>query len=55
MGARGHNVIGFHWVPVTKAQTVAGEMAQQLRASDPITNGCEPPCGCWALNSEPVE
>ena len=21
------------------------------RASDPITDGCEPPCGCWELNS----
>jgi hypothetical protein len=24
-------------------------------ASDPITDGCEPPCGCWDLNSEPLE
>jgi hypothetical protein len=23
----------------------------QKRASDPITDGCEPPCGCWELNS----
>jgi len=22
-----------------------------LRTSDPITDGCEPPCGCWDLNS----
>ena len=22
---------------------------------DPITDGCEPPCGCWELNSEPLE
>jgi hypothetical protein len=21
----------------------------------PITDGCEPPCGCWDLNSEPLE
>jgi hypothetical protein len=27
----------------------------QKRASDPITDGCEPPCGCWDLNSEPLE
>jgi hypothetical protein len=27
----------------------------QKRASDPITNGCEPPCGCWDLNSGPLE
>ena len=25
------------------------------RASDPNTDGCEPPCGCWELNSEPLE
>ena len=23
--------------------------------SDPITDGCEPPCGCWELNSGPPE
>jgi hypothetical protein len=23
--------------------------------SDPITDGCEPPCGCWDLNSGPLE
>ena len=27
----------------------------QKRASDPITDGCEPSCGCWELNSGPVE
>jgi hypothetical protein len=27
----------------------------QKRASDPITDGCEPPCGCWDLNSGPLE
>jgi len=27
----------------------------QRRASDPITDGCEPPCGCWDLNSRPLE
>ena len=21
------------------------------RASDPFTDGCEPPCGCWEFNS----
>jgi len=29
--------------------------AGQKRASDPITDGCEPPCGCWELNSGPLE
>jgi hypothetical protein len=37
----------------------AGVMAQWLRAlkgaSDLITDGCEPPCGCWELNSGPLE
>jgi len=23
--------------------------------SDLITDGCEPPCGCWELNSGPLE
>jgi hypothetical protein len=23
--------------------------------SDLITDGCEPPCGCWDLNSGPLE
>ena len=27
----------------------------QVRSWDPITDGCEPPCGCWKLNSEPLE
>jgi hypothetical protein len=27
----------------------------QKRASDPTTDGCEPPCGGWDLNSGPVE
>ena len=29
--------------------------AHQKRASDLITDGCEPPCGCWDLNSGPLE
>ena len=27
----------------------------QKRTSDPITDGCETPCGCWELNSGPLE
>ena len=27
----------------------------QKRTSDPITDGCEPPCGGWDLNSGPLE
>jgi hypothetical protein len=29
--------------------------AYQKRALNPITDGCEPPCGCWELNSRPLE
>ena len=29
--------------------------AGQKRASDLITYGCEPPCGCWELNSGSLE
>jgi hypothetical protein len=29
--------------------------AYQKRAPDPITDDCESPCGCWKLNSEPLE
>ena len=27
----------------------------QKRAPDPITDGCEPPSGCWELNSGSLE
>ena len=27
----------------------------QQRVSDPITDGCKPPCGCWDLNSGPLK
>ena len=27
----------------------------QKRASEPITDGCEPPCSCWELNSGSLE
>ena len=29
--------------------------AGQKRAPDLITDGCEPPCSCWELNSGPLE
>jgi hypothetical protein len=28
---------------------------RQKRASDPITDGYDPSCGCWELNSGPLE
>jgi hypothetical protein len=27
----------------------------QKRASDSSIDGCEPPCGCWELDSGPLE
>ena len=27
----------------------------QKRGLDPVTDGCKPPCGCWELNSGPLE
>ena len=27
----------------------------QKKESDLLTDGCEPPCGCWDLNSGPSE
>ena len=29
--------------------------APEEMASDLITDGCESPCGCWELNSGPLE
>jgi hypothetical protein len=37
------------WVHCSCLQT------HQNRASEPITDGCEPLCGCWELNSGPLE
>jgi hypothetical protein len=39
----------FMWLHCSCLQT------HQKRASDPITDGCEPPCGCRELNSVPLE
>jgi hypothetical protein len=39
----------FIWIHCSCLQT------HQKRASDPITDGYEPPCGCWELNSGPLE
>jgi hypothetical protein len=31
------------------------DVFRHQKASDPIIDGCEPPCGCWELNSGPLE
>lgn len=33
----------------------AGTPAGQKGVSDPTIDGCEPPSGCWELNSDPLE
>ena len=35
--------------------TRRGHQIPLQRASDPFTDGCELPCGCWELNSGPLE
>ena len=29
--------------------------SEEERALDPITDGCQPPCGCWELNTGLLE
>ena len=41
--------IYYIWAHCSCLQTL------QKRASDLIRDGCEPPCGCWDLNSGPSE
>ena len=35
--------------------SVAYTSACLKRASNSPIDGCEPPCGCWELNSRPLE
>jgi hypothetical protein len=35
--------------------TVAVVRHSRRRHRIPFTGGCEPPCGCWELNSGPLE
>nr|CDQ06490.1 Bm8147 [Brugia malayi] len=49
-----------HWderhTPLCPAKvTLNMSLACQKRASDPSIDGYESPCGCWELNSEPLE
>ena len=37
------------------AYTVIVFRHTRRRHTDPITDGCEPPCGCWELYSGPLE
>jgi hypothetical protein len=42
---------GFLFLFIICKYTVA--VTHQKRESDLVTDGCEPPCGCWDLNSGP--
>jgi hypothetical protein len=46
--------IHTHIYIIYRSALSAYTLACQKRASDPL-NGCEPPCGCWELNSRPLE
>jgi hypothetical protein len=35
--------------------TLSLSSEHQKKTSDPISDGCEPPCRCWDLNSGPQE
>ena len=45
----------FIYLFVICKYTVVCLQTLQKRASDFVTDGCEPPCGCWDLNSGPLE
>jgi hypothetical protein len=46
---------GFCFVLINLFYLYEYTVAVFKRASDSITDGCEPPCGCWELNSGPLE
>jgi hypothetical protein len=43
------------WLLGIEIKTVAVLRQHQKRVSDLIMDCCEPPCGCWDLNSGPLE
>jgi hypothetical protein len=45
----------FYYFYFTYMSTLSLSQIHQKAALDPITDGCEPPCGCWELNSGPLE
>jgi hypothetical protein len=44
-----YSIVYIYFIYVSTLRT------HQKNASDPITDGCKLPCGCWELNSEPLE
>ena len=47
--------IVYMFVSVWACTRVCSNWSGQKRALYPITDGCEQPCGCWELNSGPLE
>jgi hypothetical protein len=46
----------WHWKRERQRQTERErDRERDIKALDPITDSCEPPCGCWDLNSGPLE
>jgi hypothetical protein len=42
------------FIIIHKYTVAVFSQTHQKRASDLITDGCKPPCGCWDLNSGPL-
>ena len=45
----------FIYLFVICKYTVVCLQTLEKRASDFVMDGCEPPCGCWDLNTGPLE
>jgi hypothetical protein len=62
-----HGIMGYDlWRPITifflkkvylfyVSTLLLSSGTPEESTSDLITDGCEPPCGCWELNSGPLE
>jgi hypothetical protein len=51
----GEFLFGFFFKKIYLLLYISALQMHQKRASDLIMDGCEPPCGCWDLNSGPSE
>jgi len=45
----------FFFILCMSTLSLSSDTLIQKRAPDLITDGCEPPCGYWELNSGPLE
>jgi hypothetical protein len=48
-------LFGLVWFKIITESTPLLSQTHPKRVSDPITDGCEPPHGCWELNSGSLE